>query len=157
MKRISNHVSYKEAIKSITACRKGIDNTPGKEEKRNMVFIATAVFEPLRKALGNKPIAISSFYRSVELNEAIGGSPTSEHCLGSAMDIDADIVGLHSNKEIFKWIYKNSEFNQLILEFPDKKGEPQWVHVSKTMSENRKETLVSFKDDGGNTRYKYYR
>jgi hypothetical protein len=155
MEKISDHITYKEATKSITAKRKGIKNVPNKEQLENMQFIAKTVFEPLRTALGNKPIGIASFFRSLELNQAIGGSKISQHCKGQAIDIDADIYGYHTNKEIFDWIYKNTDFDQLIWEFGSKK-EPEWVHVSKTLYDNREETLVAFKDTSGKTKYKYY-
>ena len=70
---ISKHISDKEGVYSITATRRDIDNTPGKKELNNMKLLAEEVFEPLRKWVGG-PIRINSFYRSPELNTAIGGS-----------------------------------------------------------------------------------
>jgi len=120
----------------------------------NMQRIARDVFEPLREALGGRPIGIASFYRSVPLNKAIGGSANSQHCDGEAMDIDADIYDLHTNKEIFDWIKDNARFDQLIFEFGSPQ-EPEWVHVSQVKEGNRGEILVAFKKDG-RTHYKYY-
>ena len=71
--RISEHISLKEAIKSNTATRLGIDNIPREQDLINMKTIAEKVFEPLRAFVAG-PIAINSFYRSPELNSAIGGS-----------------------------------------------------------------------------------
>ena len=119
-----------------------------------MQRIARDVFEPLREALGGRPIGIASFYRSVPLNKAIGGSANSQHCDGEAMDIDADIYDLHTNKEIFDWIKDNARFDQLIFEFGSPQ-EPEWVHVSQVKEGNRGEILVAFKKDG-RTHYKYY-
>ena len=68
---ISEHISYKEGINSITAIRRGIDNTPNDEQLTNMELIAEKVFEPLREWVGG-PIKINSFFRSPELNTAIG-------------------------------------------------------------------------------------
>ena len=84
---ISDHITYKEATQSNTAIRKGIDNTPNDEQLLNIIEIAKKVFEPLRNGLGDKPIRINSFFRSLELNKAIGGSTKSQHCKGEAMDI----------------------------------------------------------------------
>jgi uncharacterized protein YcbK (DUF882 family) len=88
---ISNHISYKEGVYSITATRRGIDNTPNDEQLKCMETIAEEVFEPLRTYVGG-PIKINSFFRSPELNTAIGGSKTSQHCKGQAMDIDDTIT-----------------------------------------------------------------
>ena len=90
MEIISNNITYGEAIKSQTAIRKGIDNTPNSEELRAMKIVANKCFEPLR-AYHGKPIGISSFFRSGKVNKAIGGSETSDHCKGRAIDIDADM------------------------------------------------------------------
>ena len=84
---ISKHISYKEGVYSNTAIRKGIDNTPNDEQLKNMELIAEKVFEPLREWVGG-PIKINSFFRSPELNTAIGGSSKSQHCKGQAIDID---------------------------------------------------------------------
>ena len=90
MKKISDHVSYREATKSITAKRKGLDNTPNEEQTENMQFIAKTIFEPLRDALGRKPIGISSFFRSAEVNVAVGGSNNSQHCFDEQTEILTD-------------------------------------------------------------------
>ena len=65
---ISEHISYKEGTNSITAIRRGIDNTPSDEQLDNMELIAEKVFEPLRKYVGG-PVKINSIFRS--LNEII--------------------------------------------------------------------------------------
>ena len=70
---ISKHVSYKEGVYSNTAIRRGIDNTPNDEQLNNMELVANEVFEPLR-AWVDGPIKINSFFRSPDLNTAIGGS-----------------------------------------------------------------------------------
>ena len=124
---ISKHVSKKEGTFSNTATRRGIDNTPGSKELQNMELIAEKIFEPLRKA-ANGPIKINSFYRSVELNKAIGGSSKSQHCQGRAIDID-DVHGYMSNKEMYNYIKNNLDFDQLIWEFGTEDN-PDWVHVS---------------------------
>ncbi len=99
MEKISKHVSYKEGTRSVTALRKGIDNTPNNYELANMEAIAINIFEPLREWVGG-PIKINSFFRCEELNTAIGGSSKSQHCQGRAIDVD-DTYGHKTNAEMF--------------------------------------------------------
>ena len=99
MENISKHITYAEAIHSNTAKRKGIDNTPNPTQLENMKITAEKVFEPLRSWVGG-PIKVNSFFRSPELNTAIGGVPSSQHCKGQAIDID-DVYGRRSNAEMF--------------------------------------------------------
>lgn len=140
MERISEHLSYNEAIKSQTASRKGITNTPTEEHLKAMKLVAEKVFEPVRKAIG-RPITISSFYRSYGLNNEIGGSVSSQHCKGEAIDLDTDDF----NADIFYWIKNNLVFDQLIWEFGNI-HEPAWVHVSYKSGGNRKQVLRAYKD-----------
>ena len=148
---ISEHISYKEGVYSITATRKGIDNTPGDDQLHFMEIIAEKVFEPLRKWVGG-PIKINSFYRCSELNKAIGGSTTSQHCKGQAMDID-DTFHRATNAEMYHWIKQNLEFDQMIWEFGDDDN-PDWVHVSYVSEEeNRNRCLKAYREDG-KTKYK---
>ena len=150
MDNISKHISYKEATRSNTALRRGIENIPDVEELENMKLIAEKVFEPLRKWVGG-PIKINSFYRSPELNVAIGGSKKSQHCHGQAIDID-DTYGHRSNASMFKHIRYNMDYDQIIWEFGDDKN-PAWVHVSYVSEEkNRHRCLRAIKKDG-KTRY----
>ena len=143
---ISEHISYKEGVYSITATRRGIDNTPGDDQLHFMEIIAEKIFEPLRKWVGG-PIKINSFYRSPELNTAIGGSKTSQHCKGQAMDID-DTLGKATNAEMFNWIKENLDFDQMIWEFGDDDN-PNWIHVSYVSEEkNRNRCLRAYKDNG---------
>ena len=143
---ISKHISYKEGVYSITATRKGIDNTPNDGQLLNMVTIAEEVFEPLRSYVGG-PIKINSFFRSPELNTTIGGSKTSQHCKGQAMDID-DTFGRMTNAEMYKFIKDKLEFDQMIWEFGDDDN-PDWVHVSYVSEEdNRNRCLKAYKDKG---------
>ena len=143
---ISKHVSYKEGVYSITATRLGIDNTPGDDQLHFMEIIAEKVFEPLREWVGG-PIKINSFYRCPELNKAIGGSATSQHCKGQAMDID-DALGRATNAEMFNWIKENLDFDQMIWEFGDDDN-PNWIHISYVSEEkNRNRCLRAYKDKG---------
>jgi len=149
---ISKHISMKEAVYSNTAIRRGIDNTPGKYELQNMELLARKVFEPLREHVG-KPIKINSFYRSIELNQAIGGSSKSQHCEGRAIDID-DTYGHMSNADMYTFIKENLDFDQMIWEFGTEEN-PNWVHVSYIDPEtNRNRCLQAYKDNNNKTQYK---
>jgi len=151
MDKISDHITLSEGINSYTAKRMGIKNIPNEYQITNMYILAHKVFEPLRKWVGG-PIKINSFFRSIELNEAIGGSSTSQHCEGRAMDID-DTYGCKTNSEMFNYIKEKLDFDQLIWEFGDDE-EPDWIHVSYCSSdENRKRCLKAYKENG-KTKYK---
>ena len=143
--RISKHISIKEATRSNTAERLGIDNFPDSPTLVNMQALAENVFEPLREHFGH-PIYITSFYRSPELNKAIGGSTTSQHCKGEAIDID-DVIGESTNADFFNYIKDNLEFDQLIWEFGNDDN-PNWVHVSYNASNNRGNVLKAVKENG---------
>ena len=95
---ISKHISYNEAIHSNTAKRFSIENIPNEEQTNNMKNLAAKIFEPLRLWVGG-PIKINSMFRSEELNKAIGGSSSSQHCKGMAMDLD-DVDGYKTNAEM---------------------------------------------------------
>ena len=142
---ISKHISDKEGVYSRTALRRGIDNTPTKEHKVNMVELAENIFEPLRMYVGG-PIKINSFYRSPELNKAIGGSSKSQHCNGQAIDID-DTFGRMTNAEMYRFIKDHLDFDQIIWEFGNDKN-PNWVHVSYVGKENRNRCLKAYKEKG---------
>ena len=153
MQKISENITYNEAIHSETAKRKGIDNKPTDEQLGNMITIAEMVFQPLRKYVGG-PIKITSFFRSPELNTAIGGSTKSQHCKGCAIDVD-DVFGHKTNYEMFNYIRENLDFDQLIYEFGSNDN-PDWVHVSYVSSkENRNRVLRAIRENG-KTRYELY-
>ena len=143
---ISKHISEKEGVYSITATRRGIDNIPNSDELNNMRLLAEEVFEPLRAYVGG-PIKINSFFRSAELNKAIGGSTSSQHCKGQAMDID-DTFGRMTNAEMYHWIKEHLDFDQMIWEFGDDEN-PDWVHVSYVSeNENRNRCLRALRKNG---------
>mgnify|MGYP003626856993 FL=1 len=139
MKRISKHISYKEAVGSNYAKQKGIKNKPNEEQVENMKLLAEEVFEPLREWV-DAPIKVNSMFRSLELNTALKGSKTSSHMNGEAMDITS--MGGKSNLEMFHYIKDNLDFDQLIWEFGK---EPKWLHVSFNKENNRKQVLVTKK------------
>ncbi len=137
MENISKHISYREATQSATATRLKIDNTPTDEVLANMKLVAEKCFEPLREWYG-KPIRINSFYRSPGLNRAVGGSATSDHVRGFAIDLDTPSNA--ENKKLFDWLKDNVEFTQLIWEYGDKSG-PDWVHISYDKNNLKKQIL----------------
>jgi hypothetical protein len=143
---ISNHISYKEGVYSRTATRLGIDNEPNEKQIHNMHVIADEVFEPLRAWVGG-PIKINSFFRSPKLNKAIGGSTKSQHCHGQAIDLD-DTFGRATNAEMYEFIRKYLDFDQMIWEFGDDDN-PSWVHVSYVSEDkNRNRCLKAYKENG---------
>ena len=143
--KISDHISMKEALRSNTAQRLGINNMPDNETLVTMQVTAQHIFEPLRNHF-NEPIYISSFYRSPELNKAIGGSTNSQHCKGEAIDID-DVYSKATNADFFNYIKDRLDFDQLIWEFGDDK-QPDWVHVSYSIGNNRRRILKALKQNG---------
>jgi hypothetical protein len=150
--KLSDNLSLSEVIESSTAIKHGIDNTPTDEHLRNLEAIAQNVFQPVREHFG-KPIYVSSGYRSEALNERIGGSKTSQHSLGQALDLDAHVYGGLTNAQLFAYIEEWIVFDQLIWEFGDG-TEPDWIHVSyKKEGNNRGQKLAAYKKDG-KTKYK---
>ena len=155
--KLSNYVSLAEVTKSDTAKRKGISNEPTPEHLENLKTISTEVFDKVREHFG-VPIYISSGYRSAALNKAIGGSSTSDHNLGRALDLDQDGRGNGvTNMEVFEFIKDNLEFDQLIGEFQRADGNFDWVHVGYRKGANRKQILVAYRDAAGKTKYKPFK
>lgn len=146
---ISKHISFTESVKSNTALRLNLNNSPNEYHVSNMVGVAVNIFEPLREFVKG-PIKINSMFRSEDLNTAIGGSNRSQHCEGRAMDLD-DTYGHKTNAEMFNYIKDNLSFDQLIWEFGDDKN-PNWIHVSYvSKDENRGRCLKAEKINGKTT------
>ena len=142
--QISKHLSFEEATQSDTADKLGIvNNNPNLSVIANMKLLADNVFEPIREHF-KAPIKVSSMYRGLNLNNAVKGSITSQHCSGQAMDIDNVKP---TNKEVFDYIKKNLIFDQLIWEFGTDKN-PDWVHVSFSNVKNKKQVLRAKKVNG---------
>ncbi len=135
---LSPNLTLSEAITSQTAIRKKIDNTPSAEVIENLKHVAVNVFQKVRDHFG-KPIRLSSGYRSPQLNKEVGGSKSSQHVTGQALDIQGT-NGI-TNAEIFEYIKDNLVFDQLIWEYGNEK-EPAWVHVSLRKSNNRKQVFA---------------
>ena len=136
---LSQHFTLREAGKSQTAVRLGIDNRPPEHLHAALRHTAQHILEPIRNWYG-KPFSPNSWYRGPELNKAIGGAKHSQHMKGEAVDIELPGV---PNIRLARWIKKNLEFDQLILEFWEI-GNPRagWVHVSYRHLGNRNEVLT---------------
>lgn len=145
--RLSKHFTLDEFIKSATATRLGIDNTPDEKVLNCIQALVDNVLEPLRVHYG-RPIIITSGYRCPKLNKAVGGSSTSQHAIGQAVDIRSVSDSREDNKELFDMILEMKlPFDQLINEFGY-----DWVHVS-FGPRNRRQVLKAEKS-GGKTVYK---
>jgi len=139
--QLSKHFTLEEMEKSQTATRRNIKNKAGSGEIKNLGDLCYEVLEPVR-AKFDKPVTITSGYRSPELSEAIGSKATSQHCSGEAVDFE--IAGI-SNLQVALWIQNNVDFDQLILEFwkeEDKDPNSGWIHVSYKDGSNRKQVLT---------------
>ena len=142
--RLSTNFTLAEFTKSQTATRKGLDNTPGAEHLENAKALFSNVVQKVRDNFG--VTVINSGYRGPALNAAVGGSATSQHCRGEAVDIECPGT---PNYDVALWIEQNLDFDQLILEFYTP-GIPDsgWVHVSYKSAGNRKQSLTAMKEDG---------
>lgn len=144
MVKLSQNFTIQEYIKSQTALRQGIDNTPTEEHMGNATALFRNVVQKVRDQFG--VTVINSGYRGEALNKAVGGSSTSQHCKGEAVDIECPGT---PNYDVAKWIEDNLDFDQLILEFYTP-GIPDsgWVHVSYKSEGNRKSVLTAMKENG---------
>ena len=138
--QLSKHFTLSEMTRSMTAQRKGIDNTPGSGEIKSLGDLCYEVLEPLR-AHFDKAVTITSGYRSEALCEAIGSKKTSQHAKGMAVDFEINGV---PNIQVAYWLTNNVDFDQCILEFykPDD-GSAGWIHASyNEKGANRKQVLT---------------
>jgi len=136
--QLSKNFSLEEMERSQTAQRMGIKNKAGSGEIKNLTDLCYNVLEPCR-ARFDKPIRISSGYRSEELCVAIGSKKTSQHALGMAVDME---IPSESNLKVALWIQNNCDFDQLILEYYTGEANSGWIHVSFHEGNNRKQVLT---------------
>ena len=147
--RVSKNFALSEMVKSATAERLNVDNSPSDIHLVNLTHLAIHILQPVRDQFG--VITINSGYRSPALNAKVGGSKTSQHCNGQAADFESFST---PNPDLAKWIANNLEFDQLILEFYDGKDPNSgWVHCSYNLMGNRKKILTALKT-GGKVVYK---
>ena len=143
--QLTNNFTLSELTKSETALRHDMDNTPGEKEIENLKRLAEKVLQPVREHY-QKGVKCNSGYRAPEVNQKVGGSPTSDHCKGQAADIE--IPGV-PNADLAQWITENLDFTQVILEFYTQ-GVPDsgWVHVSYDPENLKKQALTAVKQNG---------
>jgi putative chitinase len=149
--KLTEHFTLEEMIVSPTAKRLGLSNTPTAEHIENMRYCCTKILEPVRAHFG-KPVQVNSSYRAPLVNKAVGGSKTSQHVNGEAIDFEVPGV---DNKVVADWVADNLEFDQVILEFYTKGDKNSgWVHASiKRNGQNRKQRLIASKSKAGGTVY----
>jgi len=143
--KLSPNFSLAEMTKSEAALRLDLPNDPEPDHLENMKALAENVLQKVRDHFG-KGVKVNSAYRHPDVNKAVGGSTTSDHCKGMAADIE--IPGV-ANADLAQWIADNCEFRQLILEFYTP-GVPDsgWVHVSFNPADNKKQILTAMKENG---------
>ena len=146
---LTANFTLSEMVKSDTALRHDMDNTPGETEIANLKTLCEKVLQPVRDYF-KTGVKVNSGYRHPEVNAKVGGSKTSDHCRGQAADIE--IPGI-PNADLAVWIMENLEYTQLILEFYTP-GVPDsgWVHVSYDPANLKKQNLTATKQ-GGKTVY----
>jgi hypothetical protein len=146
---LTANFSLAEMVKSDTALRHDMDNTPGETEIANLKMLCEKVLQPIRDHF-QTGVKVNSGFRHPEVNAKVGGSKTSDHCKGQAADIE--IPGV-ANADLAVWIMENLTYTQLILEYYQI-GVPDsgWVHVSYDPANLKKQNLTATKQ-GGKTVY----
>jgi hypothetical protein len=153
--KLSKNFSLRELTESTTATRLGIDNSPDAHQISNLAELVEHVLQPLRERIG-KPIRVSSGFRNVATNRAIGGSSTSDHCHGRAVDVKLMVDGENKSEIIYHTLLAmDIPFKQAIWEFGDEHldGTPQWVHIAFDKANNKRQKLQAYKDNG-KTKYR---
>ena len=137
---LTEHFTLTEFVRSETAERKHIDNTPTVEVVANLRALCRNVLEPARVSFG-APIYITSGYRCPALNAAVGGKPTSQHLRGEAADLQ--VKGVKNLRKLYNIIKSHGVFDQLLYE--TNKSGAKWIHVSYTSYSNRHQAIDNYK------------
>lgn len=133
MKKLSEHFTVDELMRSHAAVENGLDNRPGETELLALTQLAENLLEPLRKCLG-APIVITSGFRSPAVNRLVGGVATSQHTKGEAADCYTPLGARHLLNVLLE---SELSFDQAILY-----GKKNFVHISyRNPSVNRKVVL----------------
>lgn len=154
------YFKLEEFVKSDTAKKHNIDNTPSVIQINNINVLVDNILDPLREdwakycedqSLGKGSIRVTSGIRSKRLNELVGGSPSSSHYIGYAADIVPTNGKMKEFKEfVINWL-KDKEFDQMISESEDEKGVPSWIHIGwKNNSNQQRRRFMGMKNN------KYY-
>ena len=157
--KLSKNFTLKELTKSNTALRLGINNEPSKEGIYKLRLLCHSLLQPLRNVVGS--IRITSAYRSPILSETIGSSSNSQHCRYEAVDCQYVKRGKMDNIKIYDALIElDLDYDQCILEFGNgteyiDPTKPDWVHLSWKISDNRRQTLVAYKDENNKTKYRH--
>lgn len=152
--QLTKNFTLDELTRSATATRLRLNNTPDERATTNLRQSARGLWQPVRDILG-VPMVVSSGYRNPTLNRAIGGSTTSAHCYGLAIDFTAPRFG--NTRQIAKKLAtelkaRDIKFDQLILEFPD--DHRTWIHLGyKSPSGKQRGQLLTAVKRGGRTVY----
>lgn len=142
------YFTISELTKSATAKRLGIDNTADANIRANLTALVENVLDPLRARWG-MPIIVTSGYRSTALNKAVGGAANSQHTKGEAADIRTVSDSRTDNMKLLRCLLRSGiVFDQIICEYPDAQGRPDWIHVSFNMAGNRKSKLTATRKNG---------
>lgn len=137
------YFTIQELTKSATATRLGIDNTPDAVVRYNLIALIEQVLDPLREAWG-APIIVTSGYRCERLNKAVGGATNSQHRKGEAADIRTLSDSRADNMRLLRLLLRMKlPFDQVIAEYVDAQGRPDWIHVSHSRKSNRGSKLTA--------------
>tara|TARA_R100001244_G_scaffold23493_1_gene24165 strand:- start:23 stop:517 length:495 start_codon:yes stop_codon:yes gene_type:complete len=155
--RLSKNFTLNELTYSSTALRRGINNKPTKEGILKLTLLATSLLQPIRDTIGS--IRVTSGYRSPILSETIGSSSNSQHCRYEAVDLQFIKRGKMDNLMIYQTLVDlDLDYDQCILEFGSSTeyidGNPSWIHLSWKVCDNRKQTLIAYKDINNKTKYR---
>jgi uncharacterized protein YcbK (DUF882 family) len=142
---LTANFTLSEMVKSETALRHDMDNTPGEAEIASLRLLCEKILQPVREHYG-KGVKVNSGFRHPEVNAKVGGSKTSDHCKGRAADIEIPSV---ANADLALHIVDTYKFTQVILEFYTP-GVPDsgWVHVSYDPANLKSQVLTATKKDG---------
>ena len=146
--KLTANITLDELTKSQVAERKGINNNPSPEQIENLKALAVNILQPVRSHF-DKPLIISSGFRTAQLCIEIGSVPSSPHCADdNAAAADFEIPGV-DNRELALWIKSELEFDQLILEFyKDNEPTSGWIHCSYSTNANRNQSLRAMREEG---------
>jgi hypothetical protein len=144
---IAPHFRFAEVIHTSV---RGVDNTPGDLETENLIAVVGHIAQPARTHF-DRPVVVTSGYRSPAVNAAVGGSKTSQHKDGEALDFK--VVGV-DHFTVARWIARGLVFDQLILEFVGDDGFTGWIHCSYTRHRRNRMQMLRAGSSGGRVWYR---